>query len=147
MIYSSFKILHFKGKVSIEMSTLEDKRSELLSNACEEISLCILFVPIKGRKSQRKGGCACVHAYSFYKRKTNLSQNESYLHSTYNCFLPLPLSLFGPFSFPFFIFFAVFFPLQPFMLIFLIAVVSRRYNLIINGKHLNFPEVQMNYKS
>lgn len=131
MIYSSFKILHFKGKVSIEMKAqLEHRRSELLRNACEEISVCVLFVPFEEKKDREK------------EYKTNLFQNESYLHSAYNCFLPLSLSLFGPFSFPFFIFFAVFFPLQPFMLILLIAVISRRHNLIIKIKCLNFPEVQ-----
>lgn len=67
------------------------------------------------------------------KRNRNLFQNESYLQSAYNCFLPLSLPLFGPFRFPFFILFAVFFPLQPFMLIFLIAVISRKHNLVIKS--------------
>lgn len=67
------------------------------------------------------------------KRNRNLFQNESYLHSAYNCFLPLSLPLFGPFRFPFFILFAVFFPLQPFMLILLIAVISRKHNWVIKS--------------
>lgn len=67
------------------------------------------------------------------KRNRDLFQYESYLYSAYNCLLPLSLPLLGPFRFPFFILFAVFFPLQPFMLIFLIAVISRKHNLVIKS--------------
>lgn len=83
--------------------------------------------------TKKKENRISVPVYKSTKRKRNLFQNESYLHSAYNCFLPLSLPLFGPFRFPFFILFAVFFPLQPFMLIFLIAVISRKHNLVIKS--------------
>lgn len=59
---------------------------------------------------------------------------------THYCFLPLPLSLLSPFKLALLVVPAVLFPLQPFMLVFLVAVVpARERRHVTSARPLNSP--------